>query len=131
MKPLALIIEDNEDNRVLIQFILEHHGYRTLLTRDGRSGIEQAISCRPDFVLLDIQLPDLNGLEVLRAIREAKVNADVPVVAMTSYALSGGEVRFVEAGCSGYIEKPIDPRKVMAQIHAVINQKRPHESTDR
>jgi len=124
MKQLALIIEDNEDNRVLIQLILEHNGYQTLLAHDGRSGIEQAASGRPDFVLLDIQLPDMDGLEVLRAIRAARINADVPIVAMTSYALSGDELRFIVAGCDGYIEKPIEPRTVMAQIQAVIEAKR-------
>ncbi len=124
MKQLALIIEDNDDNRVLIQLILEHNGYQTLLAYDGRSGVEQAASGRPDFVLLDIQLPDMNGLEVLRAIRAARTNADVPIVAMTSYALSGDDLRFIEAGCDGYIEKPIEPYTVMAQIQAVIEARK-------
>jgi len=124
MKQLALIIEDNDDNRVLIQLILEHNGYQTLLAHDGRSGVEQAASGRPDFVLLDIQLPDMNGLEVLRAIRAARTNADVPIVAMTSYALSGDDLRFIEAGCDGYIEKPIEPYTVMAQIQAVIEARK-------
>jgi len=134
MKALALIIEDNEDNRVLIQLILEHHGYRTVLAKDGRSGIAQVAASRPDFVLLDIQLPDMHGLDVLRAIRGDERTAQLPVVAMTSYALSGDEVRFIEAGCTGYIEKPIEPDTVMAQIMAAIDRhdrsKGSHESID-
>ncbi len=123
MKQRALIIEDNEDNRVLMQFILEHNGYQATFAEDGKSGIEKVAAGGMDFVLLDIQLPDMDGLAVLQAIRCAKDSADMPVVAMTSFALAGDEVRFIKAGFTGYIEKPIDPQAVIEQIRAVLEKR--------
>jgi CheY-like chemotaxis protein len=118
----ALVIEDNEDNIVLIRFILEKHGYQTIAAEDGKTGIDMAIKEKPDFIILDIQLPDMDGLDVLKAIRASGANGDTPVIAMTSYAMGGDRERFMQAGCSGYIEKPIDPETVMAEIRDVIGE---------
>jgi CheY-like chemotaxis protein len=115
-----LIIEDNENNRVLITRLLEKSGYRTLLAATGMEGITTAVRQRPDFIILDIQLPDMNGLDVLRAIRSSESGHRVPVIAMTSFAMSGDRERFLAAGCDEYIEKPIDPQRVISQIRRVI-----------
>lgn len=118
----ALIIEDNENNMELITFILEAHGYKTLRAMTGKDGIRLALSDNPDFVLLDIQLPDMDGEEVLRAIRATEVQCELPVIAVTSYAMSGDRERLIAAGCNGYIEKPIDPLLVINQVHGILEK---------
>ena len=119
----ALIIEDNEDNLELIKFILEKADYKTRVVMTGIEGVQQVISIPPDFVILDIQLPDINGLEVLKRIRAHPRGKDVPIIAMTSYAMSGDREKLMAAGCTGYIEKPIDPMLVIGQIEQVIGKK--------
>ncbi|MDX1294623.1 MAG: response regulator [Sulfurimonadaceae bacterium] len=116
----VLIVEDNENNMELISFILEANDYETIQAVDGLSGVEMALTQNPDFVILDIQLPDIDGLEVLKRIRASEEGSTVPVIAMTSYAMAGDRERLLEAGCNGYIEKPIDPERVIAQIEAVL-----------
>lgn len=120
--PTVLIIEDNEDNLELIKFILEQAGYQTRFVMTGAEGVLQATTIPPDFVILDIQLPDINGLEVLKRIRAHPVGKGVPVIAMTSYAMSGDRERLMAAGCTGYIEKPIDPMLVIGQIEKVLSK---------
>jgi CheY-like chemotaxis protein len=116
----ALVIEDNEDNMELITFILEASGYRTVRAESGLRGLELALVAGPDFVILDIQLPDIGGPEVLRRIRAEEAGRDVPIIAMTSHAMSGDRESLLAAGCTGYIEKPIDPGRVIQQIREVI-----------
>jgi len=122
MRKTALIIEDNPDNMVLIAFILEKHGYRTLQAVRGEAGVSMATEQRPDFIILDIQLPDIDGLEVARRIRASESNGSIPIIAMTSYAMLGDREELLAAGCDGYIEKPIDPVHVMDQIRQVIGE---------
>ncbi len=112
----VLVIEDTPDNMKLICFVLEKSGYRTVGAETGRKGIEMAISEKPDFIILDIQLPDMDGIDVLCAIRRSEANGRVPVIAMTSYAMSGDRDRFLAAGCNGYIEKPINPETIIKDI---------------
>ena len=116
----ALVIEDNEDNMRLITFILEKNGYSTITAENGKMGIELALKERPDFILLDIQLPDMNGQEVLKEIRKSEIDDEIPIIAVTSYAMSGDRERLLQAGCNGYIEKPIDTFSIMNQIRKVI-----------
>lgn len=118
----ALIIEDNDNNLELIRFILQQAGYRVRFAMTGLEGVQQALTIPPDFIVLDIQLPDINGLEVLKQIRANPVGQTVPIIAMTSYAMSGDKERLLSAGCTSYIEKPIDPMTVIAQIEAVIGK---------
>jgi two-component system cell cycle response regulator DivK len=118
----ALIIEDNDNNLELIRFILQEAGYRVRYAVTGLEGVQQALTIPPDFIVLDIQLPDINGLEVLKRIRANPVGATVPIIAMTSYAMSGDRERLLAAGCTSYIEKPIDPMAVIGQIQAVIGK---------
>jgi CheY-like chemotaxis protein len=118
----ALIIEDNEDNLELIKFILEKANYKTRFVMTGLEGVQQVLTIPPDFVILDIQLPDINGLEVLKRIRANPIGKDIPIIAMTSYAMSGDKEKLMAAGCTAYIEKPIDPMLVIGQIEQVIGR---------
>jgi len=120
-KQLVLVVEDNEDNRVLISMILNKSGYQTIWADTGLKGVQFAAEQAPDFVLLDIQLPDIEGTEVLQRIRRLETAAaSVPIIAMTSYAMSGDREKLLAAGCDGYIEKPIDPMRVIAQIQSIV-----------
>lgn len=119
----ALVIEDNADNMKLITFILESNGYDAIRAENGKTGIDLAFKEKPDFILLDIQLSDMDGLEVLKAIRKSEINGDIPVIAITSYAMSGDRKRMIEAGCNGYLEKPIDPVAIMNQIKEIVEER--------
>lgn len=119
----VLIIEDNEDNKLLIEILLQSSGYLTLWAETGLKGVQLTLEKQPDFVLLDIQLPDIDGTIVLDKIRalDNKIS-QVPVIAMTSYAMTGDREKLLAAGCNGYIEKPIDALNVIDQIKAIIDQ---------
>lgn len=120
-KQTALIIEDNEDNMVLISTFLENAGYLFFWAQNGEQGVSMVAENRPDFVILDIQLPDILGNEVLNRIRALDSSiSNVPVIAMTSYAMSGDREKLLAAGCDGYIEKPIDPMRVISQIKEIL-----------
>lgn len=116
----ALIIEDNLDNMTLICDILDLAGYKTIHAENGLRGIEMAQENNPDFIILDIQLPDINGYEVLDRIRANDKTRSIPVIAMTSFAMAGDKERLLNAGCDGYIEKPIDPDMVIDYIHQSV-----------
>ncbi len=118
----VLIIEDNENNMELISFILNANGYDTIHAFDGNSGILKARTMQPDFIILDIQLPDILGTEVISELRKFEESRDIPVIAMTSYAMAGDKEKLLKAGCNGYIEKPIDPELVMSQIREVVGE---------
>ncbi|SPF39021.1 Polar-differentiation response regulator DivK [Syntrophobacter sp. SbD1] len=109
MKHKVLVIEDNEQNLYLITFLLEHHGYDVIQAGDGLTAIQLAMKNNPDLILLDIQLPEMDGYAVARRFRSEPAFADVPIIAVTSYAMVGDREKSIEAGCTGYIEKPIDP----------------------
>jgi CheY-like chemotaxis protein len=115
-----LIVEDNEHNMYLINFILEKNGYETIKALNGEEGIVLAMKEKPDLIIMDIQLPDINGLEVTRRIRKSKADGTIPIIAITSYAMSGDRDKALEAGCTGYIEKPINPDTIMAEIEEYL-----------
>ena len=119
----VLIIEDNPDNMLLISDILETNNYNVLQAETGLQGVEMAEEYMPDFIILDIQLPDIIGNEVLARIRNKEKTQNIPVVAMTSYAMTGDRERLLAAGCDGYVEKPIDPGTVMEQLKQAIGGK--------
>ncbi|MCM0080547.1 response regulator [Geomonas sp. Red32] len=116
MPKKILYIEDNEQNLYLVKFILEKHGYQVLSATDGPQGIDLAVKSAPDLILLDIQLPRMDGYAVARILRSNAALARVPIVAVTSYAMAGDREKALGAGCSGYIEKPINPDTFMKQI---------------
>jgi len=113
-----LLVEDNEANRYLITFILKKKGYEVIEAIDGLTGIKFALQEKPDLIIMDIQLPDINGLEATRRIRASDANGDIPIIALTSYAMAGDRNKALDAGCTGYIEKPINPEIFLGQIEA-------------
>jgi two-component system, cell cycle response regulator DivK len=104
----------------LLTYILKKHGYDVIQAHDGREGIELAGQIVPALILLDIQLPLLDGYAVARRLRSNPALADVPIIAVTSYAMVGDRERILAAGCMGYIEKPIDPDTFMSQIEQYL-----------
>ncbi len=116
MSLTILGIEDNEQNMYLTTFLLEKHGYTVTQARNGRAGITQAIQFPPALILLDIQLPEMDGYAVARALRGHPELAAVPIVAVTSYAMVGDRERVLAAGCNGYIEKPINPETFVVEM---------------
>lgn len=118
MNCTILIIEDNEQNMYLMKFILENAGYDILSARDGKEGIRLAREYHPDAILLDIQLPELDGYGVARELRNNHSLSKVPIIAVTSFAMVGDRENILAAGADGYIEKPINPDTFVAQIQA-------------
>lgn len=112
----VLVIEDNENNLYLMRFLLEKSGYLVHDARSGREGIEAASRLGPDLVLLDIQLPGMDGYAVAEALRKLDGLAHTPIVAVTSYAMVGDREKALFAGATDYIEKPIDPVTFVAQV---------------
>jgi len=123
MKRKILIIEDNEQNLYLMTFILENNGYEVAQARDGREGIESAGQVKPTLILLDIQLPVMDGYAVARELKSNPALADVPIVAVTSYAMAGDREKCLSAGCVGYITKPINPETFVAEIEKYLTRK--------
>ena len=118
----VLVVEDNEKNMYLIAFILEKMGHRVLRAVTGEEGVEMALRERPDLILMDIQLPGIDGLAATKQIRASASGERIPIVAITSMAMSGDRERLLAAGCNGYIEKPIDPETIMAQISGFLGE---------
>jgi len=111
-----LVIEDNETNMYLIGFILRKNKYEVIEAKTGEEGIELALKERPDLIIMGIQLPGIDGLETTRKIRELKVDEELPIIALTSYAMTGDREKALSAGCTGYLEKPINPDTIMGEI---------------
>ncbi len=120
MNKRILYIEDNEQNYYLVQFILTKLGYEVIRARDGREGIEMAKSVQPRLILLDIQLPVMDGYETARELVKDPLNAGTPIIALTSYAMAGDREKAIAAGCVGYIEKPINPKTFSDQIEEYL-----------
>jgi FOG: CheY-like receiver len=121
MKQKVLVIEDNEQNIYLLTFILEAYGYQVFQARDGAAGVLSAKQVLPDMILLDIQLPVMDGYTVARELRKIIELAKTPIIAITSYAMPGDRENSLNAGCSGYIEKPINPDTFINQIKEYMN----------
>jgi two-component system, cell cycle response regulator DivK len=115
-----LIVEDNEKNMKLVRDILRHHGHATVEAQSGEEGVRLAVAAPPDLVLMDIQLPGIDGYEATRRIRAIPALAKVPIIAVTSYALSGDEAKTRAAGCDGYVAKPFSPRQLLAKIREFL-----------
>lgn len=117
-----LLIEDNEQNRYLATFLLESHGYTVIPAPDGALGIELAARVLPLMILLDIQLPFMDGYAVARELRKNPALKNTPIVAVTSYAMTGDREKSMAAGCNGYIEKPINPETFVAEITRYLEE---------
>ena len=116
MKDRILIVEDNQMNLELVSDILEWGGYEVIQARGGEEALAAARRSRPDLILMDLQLPEMDGLEVTRRLKEDEALKDIIVVALTAHAMRGDEERAHAAGCSGYIAKPIDTRRFISVI---------------
>ncbi len=115
-----LIVEDNELNMKLFHDLLEAYGYATVQTRDGRDALELARKHRPDLIVLDIQLPEISGLEVTRQLKEDEELKSIPVIAVTAFAMKGDEKKIRECGCEAYIAKPISVKNFISTIQKVL-----------
>lgn len=111
-----LIIEDNEQNLYMMRFLLERNGYTIIGAENGRKGVEMALVCKPQAILLDIQLPEMDGYAVAAELKKHRKLDKVPVIAVTSYAMVGDRENILAAGATGYIEKPINPETFVAEI---------------
>lgn len=116
MSATVVIIEDNEHNLYLLSYLLRANGVRVVEARDGIEGITRVRETRPDLVLLDIQIPGMDGLEVARLLRADGATASIPIVAVTSHAMVGDRERILAAGCVESIEKPIDPATFVGEV---------------
>jgi len=116
----VLVVEDNRDNLRLISYALRRHGYEVISADTGIKGVEMAVAEHPDFIIMDINLPGIDGLEATRRIRKSGANGTIPIIAITSYAMAGDMDLVLAAGCNGYFEKPIDPLTIMDKIHALL-----------
>lgn len=125
---LVLIVDDNERNLRLARDVLEFAGLRTLVAATGLDGIRAAAESRPDVILMDIRLPDIDGPEALARLRAEPTTAAIPVVAVTSSAMMGDRERLLAAGFDGYLEKPINVREFAEQVRAFSRAARPEES---
>lgn len=120
MAKKILIVEDNELNMKLFSDLLSAHGYETKQTREGLKAIDLAKSYKPDLILMDIQLPEVSGLEVTKWIKDDKTLAKIPVVAVTAFAMKGDEKRIRDGGCQAYISKPITVSSFLATIRKFL-----------
>jgi CheY-like chemotaxis protein len=107
--PTILVVEDNEQNLGLMRYLLKAKGVECVEARDGRQGVDRAREDQPDVVLMDLQMPVLDGYGALEALRSDPSTSDIPVLAVTAYSMAGDKERALEAGFDGYISKPIDP----------------------
>ena len=117
-----LVVEDQEDNRQILRDLLGSAGFRMIEAHDGEQALTVARSERPNLILMDIQLPILDGYEATRSIKRDPELKHIPVIAVTSYALSGDEERAREAGCDGYVAKPYSTRHLLAKIGQFLEQ---------
>lgn len=120
MKKTILLIEDNAQNSYLTTFLLESAGFNVVSALDGTTGIELAKQTLPDLILLDIQLPMMDGYAVANALRAIDAMQRIPIVAVTSYAMVGDREKCLSAGCNGYIEKPINPETFVAEVSTFL-----------
>lgn len=118
----VLIVEDNELNMKLFHDLLDAHGYATLQTRNGMDALEIARAHKPDLVLMDIQLPEVSGLEVTRWLKDDDALSSIPVVAVTAFAMKGDEERIRQGGCEAYLSKPISVGTFMATVRQFIGE---------
>ena len=119
-QPLILIVEDNELNMKLFNDLLEAHGYATLQTRDGMEALRLARLHNPDLILMDIQLPEVSGLEVTKWLKEDDALRAIPVIAVTAFAMKGDEEKIREGGCEAYIAKPISVAKFLQTVQDFV-----------
>jgi CheY-like chemotaxis protein len=116
-----LVVEDNMDTYELIRFILERNGYETFLAMNGRDGMNAARKQKPDLILMDLSMPEMDGWEATRRIKKEPKTASIPLIAVTAHALPGDRQRALEAGCNEYITKPMDLSELVQMVDRLLN----------
>jgi two-component system cell cycle response regulator DivK len=119
-----LIVDDNQDSRELVVKILKTRGYQTIEAVDGEEALEKAVAERPDLILMDRSLPKIDGYEVTRRLKDQEEFKDIPIVALTAHAMRGDREKALEAGCEGYISKPINVRELPELIRSYLQGKK-------
>lgn len=120
MSKVILVIEDQEDNRRIMRDLLTSVNYEIIEAVTGKEGVRSAEAHRPDLILMDIQLPDFDGYEATRRIKAIPALSAIPIIAVTSYALSGDDSKAFEAGCDAYVSKPFSPRALLIKIREFL-----------
>ena len=120
MTSKILVIEDTEDNRRILRDLLTAAGYDVIEAVDGMTGVAIALERRPDLILMDIQLPVIDGYEATRRIKADPTTQNIPIIAVTSYALAGDEAKARDAGCNGYVAKPYSPRLLLQKVREFV-----------
>lgn len=115
-----LLVEDHEDNRNIYRTILEHYGFRVAVAADGRAGLQMAREELPDLILMDLSIPYVDGWEATRQLKEDAATSMIPVIALSAHALSEDEARARDAGCDGYLAKPVEPRRVVQEVQRFL-----------
>lgn len=118
----VLLVEDNEDNRIIYSTVLRHLGYGVVEALDGVKAIELARSVKPDIILMDISIPEIDGWEATRILRQDPETRDIPIVALTAHALADDRERATSLGFSSYLAKPVEPRAVVAEVRRWIGE---------
>jgi len=121
MSKRILVVEDHEDNRQILRDLLGSAGYEMIEAGNGEAGVAAAVAEHPDLILMDIQLPVLDGYEATRQIKAHPALSAIPIIVVTSYALSGDEEKARTAGCDAYVAKPYSPRQLLARIRAFLD----------
>ena len=122
MSKRILVVEDTEDNRRILRDLLTRAGFELIEAVDGQAGVSMATEHQPDLILMDIQLPVFDGYEATRRIKANPATRNIPIIAVTSYALSGDETKALAAGCDGYVAKPFSPRRILAMVQELLPQ---------
>ena len=121
--PKILIVEDNEENRDFLSRRLQRRGFAVIIAEDGKAGVAMAQSEKPDLILMDMNMPELDGWEATRQLKAAAETKDLPVIALTAHAMSGDRDRALEVGCADYHTKPVEFPKLLAQIETLLQNK--------
>jgi CheY-like chemotaxis protein len=120
----VLLVEDNEDNRTVYRTILEHYGYNVVEARNGEDGIRSAREDHPDLILMDISIPIIDGWEATKLLKADEATAHIPIIALTAHALATDRAKAEEVGCDGYLAKPCEPRRVVAEVDKFLGKTR-------
>ena len=118
-----LLVEDNEDNRVVYRTILDHFGFVVLEAADGEEGIRRARADGPDLILMDVSIPKIDGWEATRQLKADPTTASIPIIALTAHALATDRAKAQEAGCDGYLAKPVEPRRVVEEVQKHLDRR--------
>ena len=120
---VILYVEDNEANRMIVRDLLKRTTYQLIEAYDGEAGVAKAIETRPDLILMDIQLPKISGLDAIKRVRAESAMANTPIIAITSFALSGDDLKAKEAGATSYLAKPYSPFDLLKLIRMYLPEK--------